>query len=116
MNSYMNQMEFNRNEFNEIVGGGIPLNAIIGDYNQLAEQFGGENRTVESMFDGLVVPIGLDSHSGKGCIFARPEKKSYEPAVILEELFDSLFDRVAEKEQRKSSQRKTVKKITKGNQ
>jgi hypothetical protein len=112
----MNDMEFNRNTFNEIVGGGIPLNAILRDSNQVAEQFGGEKRTFESVFDGLVVPIGLDSHSGKGCIFAQPEKKTYEPTVILEELFDSLLDRVAQKKQHKSSQRKTVKKITKGNQ
>jgi hypothetical protein len=113
----MNNMEFNRNEFNEIVGGGIPLNRIIGEYNNMAEQLGGGIRTIDMALNGLVVPIGLDSHivmDNTTCGSSVTKRK--ETQVVLEELFDSLFDRVVQKENTKkkktnvSNKKRTMKK------
>lgn len=107
----MNIVKFNTNEFNEIIGGGIPLETLM---NMGSEQQIGGKQKYESLAD-YVVPIGLVSNNNQRRIEIAPQrcavensndnpfefvnglKKSNMNNIIGDDLFDKLFEKITKK-------------------
>ena len=92
--SYINKVLHN----NDIGGSaGFPMSDYINTENLYRKQYGGSdlsNKVGLSRFEGLVIPLGLDSHMNNNTFLKSVESKT-QPTLIDSHLFDRLFDNIA---------------------
>ncbi|NDH69060.1 MAG: hypothetical protein EBY22_14390 [Gammaproteobacteria bacterium] len=110
--SFLSELEYQKNSDNELIAAIYPLKEAMKHDNLLRERLGGSTKdgseaSVGSRFDGLGIPVGLYL-SRKRIDMAKIKKQpdiQEGCAVIDEEKFNQLLDKIVKKSQKRLSKK-----------